>query len=564
MGIIEIKDFGFSYGDSEKKALNSVSLDVEEGEFLVLCGKSGCGKSTLLRNLKKSIAPFGKKQGSILINGRNADEISPKEESTLIGYVMQNPENQIVTDKVWHELAFGLESIGMPNSDIRLRVAEMATYFGINDRYHKKVCELSGGQKQIMNLAGVMAMSPRILILDEPTSQLDPIAAADFIETVKKINRDFGTTVIITEHRLEDVMTVADRAALMEDGKITFTGAAEELAGVLYNNKNEMFVSMPSSAKIALELGEKKKLPLTVNEGIKWVRTNVDTESIKQKKQVDNAEKSKNLNKRENIILSIKELCYCYDKNSPYIINGLSLNIERGEIFSLLGGNGSGKSTLLALLAGIRIPCSGKILIDSKNLYKIDSRSLYNGIIGALPQNPQHLFARKTVIAELEEMLRGHNTGKSEETGRTSQARLEEIIRLTMLEGVSEQHPYDLSGGEQQRLALAKILLLKPQILLLDEPTKGMDGYYKQQFGRMLTELKNKGVTVFIVSHDIEFCAEYADRCGLLFDGKIISCGTAKQFFCGNTFYTTAANKIMRGVAEGFTTTKEVIECLKK
>ena len=595
MGIIDIKNFSFSYGESDDKVINNVNLTVEEGDFLVLCGKSGCGKSTLLKSIKKSIAPFGKREGEILANGINSNELSTKEESELIGFVMQNPDNQIVTDKVWHELAFGLESIGTPNNVMRLKVAEMATYFGISGWFHKKVSELSGGEKQLLNLAGVMVMNPKVLILDEPTSQLDPIAASDFIETIKKINRDFGTTIIITEHRLEEVLQSAKHTAFMENGEITFAGDRTDLARMLYDTKNEMFVSTPAPAKTALMLGERKNIPFTTEEGIRFIKKfvrekNIDILKISEKvlnntcgdteenQKAKNGEIRKNekigmgLHKNSDYVISVRDLYYAYEKKSPYVINGLSLNIKRGEIFCLLGGNGSGKSTLLALLAGIIHPASGEIDINGKNIRKISTHELYNGMIGAMPQNPQNLFACKTVREELAEMEKDEKIKKSVNKKNSVKLKdnikiendlnLKKVVQLTMLEDVMDRHPYDISGGEQQRLALAKILLLKPKILLLDEPTKGMDGYYKSKFGSILGELKKSKITIFIVSHDIEFCAEYADRCGLLFDGKITSCGNTREFFSGNTFYTTAANKLMRSMAEGFVTTEEIAECL--
>lgn len=576
MGIIEIKDFSFAYGNNSgqtgggqfnkrdvkeraeissfntKAVIKHADLIVGEGEFFVLCGKSGCGKTTLLRSLKKSIAPYGDSSGEIIVAGKNIRNIAAVEESGLIGFVMQNPDNQIVTDKVWHELAFGLESLGVPNKIIRVRVAEMSAYFGIDDWFHKDVAKLSGGQKQLLNLAGVMAMNPKILILDEPTSQLDPIAAADFIETVRKINRDFGTTVVMTEHRLEEAVPVADRTAFMEDGEIKFTGGAAEMAQYLYDTGNDMFISMPSPVRIALECGGRDVLPLTVGAGKRWLEKKVRSIDENSSGVPDNANENTFApeDKKQEAVISIRDLYFTYEKGAKYVIDGLNLDLFRGETFSLLGGNGSGKSTLISLLSGVCRAGSGKIKINGKRIEKINHMQLYKGIIGVMPQSPQCLFARKTVGEELAEM----NNEKD----------VDRVVELTRIGDLRERHPYDLSGGEQQRLALAKILLLNPQILLFDEPTKGMDGYYKRQFGAILDQLKRTGVTIFIVSHDVEFCAEYADRCGLLFDGKIVSTGIPREFFGGNTFYTTAANKISRNASEKLITTREVTEWLQR
>ena len=229
MNCIEVKNFSFQYPKESHAALYQVSMEVEEGSFVVLCGKSGCGKSTLLRQFKSVLASHGEKKGEILYGGQNLEDVDLRTQSAEIGYVLQNPDNQIVTDKVWHELAFGLESLGYDTPTIRLRVAEMASYFGIHSWFLKNVSELSGGQKQLLNLASVMAMHPKLLILDEPTSQLDPIAASDFLETVRKINRDIGTTVILTEHRLEDVIPWADKVYVMDKGRMIADGTPNEI-----------------------------------------------------------------------------------------------------------------------------------------------------------------------------------------------------------------------------------------------------------------------------------------------------------------------------------------------
>ena len=271
MNIIEINNSGFAYPDSSQKVLEHVNLNIQEGTLNVICGRSGCGKSTLLRQLKTVLSPAGKAEGHILYRGKSLDEIDHRTQSQEIGFVMQNPDNQIVTDKVWHELAFGLESLGCDNSTIRLRVAEMASYFGIHQWFYKNVSELSGGQKQLLNLASVMALHPSLLILDEPTSQLDPIAASDFLETVKKINRDIGTTVILTEHRLQDIIPYADKVFVMDQGTVFLEGTPREIGENLGREKHSMFLSMPVPMQIYAETDSKERCPLTVSEGRRWL-----------------------------------------------------------------------------------------------------------------------------------------------------------------------------------------------------------------------------------------------------------------------------------------------------
>ena len=585
MKIIEVRDFSFRYANGSRESLSHVSLDVEEGTFNVLCGKSGCGKSTLLRQLKSDLAPFGSSSGKICYYGRDLKEVGHRQQSQEIGYVLQNPENQIVTDKVWHELAFGLESLGYSNADIRIRVAEMASYFGIQDWFYKNVSELSGGQKQLLNLASIMAMHPDMLILDEPTSQLDPIAASDFLETVKKINRDLGTTIILTEHRLEEVFPSADRVVVMDEGQILCVGTPPEIGEELKKRNHEMFLAMPVPMQVYAKVESEQPCPITVRDGRKWLdivckkkgispanaSSSYRKESDSQKgkssfSKITEKFTEKFKEKKEDIILACDDLWFRYDKELPDVVKGLSFSLKRGEFFALLGGNGTGKSTTLSLLSRLRKPYRGKVLLEGKDIRRYSDKELFRNFLGVLPQNPQSLFVKKSVELELFEMVGGVKEKKDEEyqLAMDKKDAVEGIIKVTHLEELLHRHPYDLSGGEQQRLALAKILLLRPKLLLMDEPTKGLDSYFKKEFAGILALLKEQGVTVFMISHDIEFCASYADRCGLFFDGNIVACGTPGEFFAGNNFYTTAANRMARRYFPMAVTGEDVVKCLKK
>jgi energy-coupling factor transporter ATP-binding protein EcfA2 len=568
--IIEIKDLTFSYPLQQYASLNNINLSIEEGEFIVFCGKSGCGKSTLLRHLKSVLEPHGKKCGKVLYYGTQLSQVSERMQSAEIGFVLQNPDNQIVTDKVWHELAFGLESLGYDTQTIRLRVAEMASYFGIQKWFMKDVRELSGGQKQLLNLASIMAMHPKVLILDEPTSQLDPIAASDFLETVKKINRDIGTTIILTEHRLEDVIPFADRVYVMENGQILTEGTPREIGERLKKLNNDMFVSMPTPMQICTGVNNDYICPLTVREGRRWIDNIVKNKKSVDLKKIEETRVPRNSIKMKNNMgipaIKVKDVWFRYGKDTADVVKDLSMEVKPGEFFALLGGNGTGKSTTLSMLARIRFPYRGKIWLDGKALEKYTDNELYNGFLGVLPQNPQSLFVKNTVEADLYEMIDGRKQRKSDAypINMKKEDVINGIVSLTKLEGLMKRHPYDLSGGEQQRLALAKVLLLRPKILLMDEPTKGLDNYYKQEFGKILKKLTEHGVTILLISHDVEFCAQYADRVGLFFEGHIVSTSTAKEFFAGNSFYTTAANRMARKHYPEAVTVKDVIECLGK
>lgn len=570
MNCIEIEKFSFRYPQSETRILKDINMEVEDGSFVVLCGKSGCGKSTLLRQLKTSLAPHGEKTGIIRYMGRELDSLDKRTQSAEIGYVLQNPDNQIVTDKVWHELAFGLESLGYDTPTIRLRVAEMASYFGIHEWFLKKVSELSGGQKQLLNLASVMAMHPSLLILDEPTSQLDPIAASDFLETVRKINRDVGTTVILTEHRLEDVIPWADKVYVMDEGEIIAHGTPEQIGRELKNMSHDMFLSMPTPMQIYAGVESSLSCPLTVSRGRRWLQEEMTLRNLMQENGQTETEpkKKENTNRKEKEIpeIRLRDVWFRYEKDLPDVVKGVSLDVKKGEIFALVGGNGTGKSTTMSLIARIRYPYRGKIWLEGREISKYSDDELYHGFLGVLPQNPQSLFVKKTVRDDLYEMIDGKREKKSSAYPidmKKSDA-VAGIAALTKLEHLMDRHPYDLSGGEQQRLALAKILLLRPRILLMDEPTKGIDNHFKKELGEILKTLTARGITVLMISHDVEFCAQYADRTGLFFQGNIVTSEASKDFFAGNSFYTTAANRMTRRYFPNAVTVDDVIRELKK
>ena len=579
MNCIEVKNFSFQYPKESHAALYQVSMEVEEGSFVVLCGKSGCGKSTLLRQFKSVLASHGEKKGEILYGGQNLEDVDLRTQSAEIGYVLQNPDNQIVTDKVWHELAFGLESLGYDTPTIRLRVAEMASYFGIHSWFLKNVSELSGGQKQLLNLASVMAMHPKLLILDEPTSQLDPIAASDFLETVRKINRDIGTTVILTEHRLEDVIPWADKVYVMDKGRMIADGTPNEIGEQLRTMGHDMFLSMPAPMQIYAGTNSPLRCPLTVSQGRRWLSEELETKGIKIKKERNQEETAK---KKSSILkklsglkkepekeipeIRIKDVWFRYERDLPDVVKGLSLDIKKGEIFAVVGGNGTGKSTAMSLIARIRFPYRGKIYLEGKEIGKYSDDELYHGFLGVMPQNPQSLFVKKTVREDLYEVIDGKRERKSEAYPIEMKKKdaVEGIVSLTRLEGLLERHPYDLSGGEQQRLALAKVLLLRPKILLMDEPTKGIDNHYKKELGEILRKLSEHGVTILMISHDVEFCAQYADRTGLFFQGNVVTSEESKKFFAGNNFYTTAANRMARNYFPNAVTVEDVVKAINQ
>ena len=546
MAHFEIKDLTFAYAAAkDRPALTDVDLSVGRGEYLVLCGRSGSGKTTLLRHLKPVLTPHGKRSGEILFNGTPLKELAERDQAAKIGYVMQNPDDQIVTDKVWHELAFGLESLGCDQKTMRARVAEMACYFGIQDWFHRDVANLSGGQKQLLNLASIMAMQPEVLILDEPTSQLDPIAASDFLNTVRKINLELGTTILITEHRLEDIFPHADRAVVMEGGRVIADDAPGRIGRLLHDQDSPMFTAMPTPVRVFYGAGGGEDCPLTVRDGRRWL-----SDVFPEGAEVRSLTERELPEPEEEPALSMKETWFRYEKDSPDIMRGVSMEVPKGCLYAIVGGNGSGKSTTLKAICGINRPYRGKIRVFGKPVDKYKSAELFTRCLTMLPQDPKSLFVKKSVREDLEEM-------------NPDREKVMEIAELCQVVPLLDSHPYDLSGGEQQRAALAKVLLTEPRLLLLDEPTKGIDSFFKETFAGILAELKKQGITIVMVSHDVEFCARYADMVSMFFDGQILTTDTPQRFFGGNSFYTTAANRMSRHVFSQAVTAEDVIELVR-
>lgn len=532
--IIELKQVSFYYPEGVTPALTQIDLAVPAGGFVLVCGPSGSGKSTLLKHMKSSQIPFGKGTGELLFKGKDLETMELGESARSIGFVGQNPDNQIVTDTVWHELAFGLENLGVPVEEIRKRTAETAQYFGMTEWFRQPVEALSGGQKQMLNLASVMVMQPEVLILDEPTAQMDPIGARRFFHTLKGLQQEIGTTIILSEQRLEEVMPLAQDLVYMEKGQIVAQGPVQESLKILAdyekikNKPLAMETSFPVALRVYIKSREKEEetVPVSVGQGRQWLSG----------ERVVTSEHKETYEETETVI-TVQGVDFSYEKGKK-VLEHLDWQVKKGSIYGLLGGNGAGKTTLMKLICGILKPRRGKIKT--------------NGTVRYLVQNPLSIFTEITAEDELAVCC-----------GRDPKA-VEEMLEKMELTEFREQNPLDLSGGQQQRLALGKVLLTKPEILLLDEPTKGMDGGFKVKFGAMLGELKKQGITTVLVSHDMEFCAEYATYCGLMFDREIISFGPTREFFAENVYYTTAAARMTRGILKDCLVAEDIMAALEK
>lgn len=510
--LLEARDVTFTYPSAQTAALCGVSLSVESGAFVTVCGASGCGKSTLLHMLKPCLMPRGAFSGRVSYCGRELAALDPRRAAAEIGYVAQDPEASVVTDRVWHEIAFGAESVGTPPDEMRRRVAECAEYFGLERLFDRETAGLSGGEKQLVSLAAAAALHPRLLLLDEPTSQLDPIAARSFIDALVRLNREFGTAVVITEHRLEELLCVSDRAVMLENGRVIADCPPRELAKALPRG-HEMLRALPVSARAYTLGGGRGDSPLTVREGAQSAECRSGMALLPKPER-------RAREKNEAPVLSARELWVSYGKGAGDALRSATISLMRGEVFALLGGNGSGKTTLLRTLAGLVKPLGGRV------------RLARGARLAYLPQDPMELLSGDTALEALERLGVKQGAALLSESGFSQE--------------LFGRNPADLSGGERQRLALCGIIAGNPDVLLLDEPTKGMDAPAKERFAQELRRLSRSGCAVLFVTHDADFAECCADTCGLLFCGEVVSQAAADEFFAENYFYTTPLCRLRR------------------
>ena len=541
MAYLAVKDLTFTYNGSSAPALAGCSLSVGEGEFLLVVGQSGCGKTTLLRSLKPALAPHGERSGSVTLGGTPIGELTPRDAATLVGFVGQDPERQTVSDTVFNEIAFGLEAVGVDGTLIPGRVAEAADFLGISHLAPKKIAELSGGEKQLVNLAAALALRPRVLLFDEPVTRLDPPAKLRFLSAIRRVNEEAGVTVILAGHDTEELFSSVDRVAYMERGRIVSVQSPAEFAATADETALAFLPTVPRVFRLARETG---KLPLSVRDG----RAHLAALPGEPVPPNDSAPEP-----RENgaPLLSARGVWFRYGKNEPDVVRDLSCSLRAGEICSVVGPNGAGKTTLLKLLAGILRPVAGAVRYDGKKGLPETGR----GAICCLPQNPALLFARESVKEELEEMTRALPDGE---------AAIGRVAERLSLEELYEKHPYDISGGEQTRLALAKLLLLSPRVLLLDEPTAGLDPIAKEELGAILRELAAEGCAILLATHDLSFAAAVSARSAAFFNATLAVAGDVRSFFSGNRFYTTQAVRLTRDLLPTCLTPEEVVSALCK
>lgn len=507
MAAVEIKNLSFQYALSKSPALHDVSCCIEEGEFVLLFGASGSGKTTLLSLLKPEIAPAGSKSGSIRLFGNEEGAFD------FVGYVSQNPDAQMVADTVYRELSFGLENTELDEGRIRRRIAETADYFGLNEILDKKIHELSGGQKQVCNLCAALCLSPKLLLLDEPIARLDPIAAESFLAVLRRIHQQTGITILLSEHRTESLLCDCDRVLFLENGSLSFDGDAPAFCDYLSENHPLLAPSLPESAQIAYQLNTPKPLPLTVAAGKKALEHYKDRAVVTPRQS----------NQPSGRLLQARELWFAYHKKDQPVIRGASLDVFAGEVHALVGGNGEGKSTLLSLLGGAIRPARGSI-------------QKAKGVRCALlPQDARLLFVRDTLFSDLMEFSDRFSYDESN---------VKQILEQMDLTVCANRHPYDLSGGETQKAALAKLLLTGAQVLLLDEPVNGLDAEGKREMTRLCHSLVRNGKAVVLITHDLAFAAETADTVTMVSRGQTLPRQSIREFLLENRFFTTASARL--------------------
>lgn len=549
MPLFKVENLTYYYPDAQQPALHNVNMSIEEGEFLLVVGGSGSGKSSLARALAGLIPDFygGRIGGRVFYKRQDIRQINKRTLAGEIGIVFQDPEKQLVMTGVEGEVAFGLENLGLPQAEMFRRVAEVLGFFGLTQLKTEFTASLSGGQKQKLALASVLAMQPHLLILDEPTSQLDPAASEELFNLVRQLNEEMNLTIVLVEQRLERCFHLADRVVVMEGGQIVQESPPGESA--VWQVKNRLPYIPPVAGFFACT--GLSGVPLTVKEGRKLLskyvlsRDQSAGQNLVLPQPVRAASKE-----RDTPIVEVKGLWFTYPDGRE-ALRGIDLHIGAGEFVALMGENASGKTTLLKQLAGLLKPWRGRVLVAGLDTRKVAPCQLAR-VVGYLSQNPNDYLFRDTVEEELGFTLSN--------LGLPGDGRIDEMLERMKLKRCREFNPRDLSSGERQRVALASVMAAGPQLLLLDEPTRGIDYGLKAGLGSLLQEVAAEGTAVFLVTHDVEFAAEYAGRVVMLFDGKVACDGPKHEVLSSSIFYSPQMSRLFRGVNSGVLSLREALE----
>ena len=522
MGYIDVENLSYSYSIGGKNILSNVNLSIDKGDIVLIMGESGSGKSTLLRSLTGSIPHFygGEISGRVLYEGKSLSDMTQRERASKIAMVFQSPESQIIMDKVHKEVAFSLENIAVPEATIRRRVFEALQFLKLLPLAYEDTEKLSGGEKHKVVLASVLAMKTDVIILDEPTSQLDPQSSEEFINLLKKINQELGKTIIIVEQKIDYIYDIADKIVILEKGSVEFIGSKKEF----YNRGYEGF--LPMYLKIA------RQFDFTDVSDIRDMRRQLEL-YLRDKKPTNRMLCNSDITRE--VVLEVSNMNVKID--NKIILKDINLEFKQGKIYSILGENGAGKSTLLKAIMNL-VKYSGSIKFKDKKLYKLKPSQIAHNI-GYVSQNPNDYISKDTVYDEVKFTL--------DNFGIEDVSKVDNILKELGIFNIRNKNPRDISEGEKERVAIASILIMDTEIILLDEPSKGLDYTSKKVLGYILKDLKEKGKTIIMVSHDIDYVAEYSDDIVLLLNGEIIDRGRTEDILREGIYYTSTVNRLCNG-----------------
>lgn len=522
--LVAVKDFSFTYPDSRQPVIGKTNFSLYPGQVTLLLGRSGSGKTTLLRNLKPILAPQGKKSGRIIFLGRDMEELSPQETVAEIGFLFQNPEAQIVMETVYEELAFGLENIGLPAGEIQTRIADTVSFCGVEHLLDRRTADLSGGQKQLVNLCAILCLRPKLLLLDEPFSQLDPESVRRVVEILERLRRETSVAILMSEQRLEGVWSLADQVIRIEQGTISFVGSPRDF--IAFGREQQDDFGLPLISKIFAKSGkELYHLPLTVQEGKSllnaWGKSAIAAEAAHflpvEREQLGEP------------VYRGKEISFAYPGEKKVLLKQISLTLHQGERLVICGGNGAGKTTLLRTMAGILKPLQGKWQLSKKG-----------GAVSYLSQVCQHHFRYDTPHEEFLALDKGYRENENFLT----------IIKELGIDSFLEEDIYMLSAGQQQRVALAMVLAKPAAVYLLDEPTRGLDEENKEALIGILRGKANSGV--IFATHDLEFAAAVGTSFTTLCHGTLTEVRSGADFFMDRYWQTTIGAKLFPAYAKQY------------
>lgn len=552
MPLFKVENLTYYYPETEKAALRDINLEIEEGEFILVAGGSGSGKSSLARVLAGLIPDFygGRIGGRVFFKGKDIRTMDRRKLAMEVGMVFQDPEKQMVQSYVEAEIAFGLENLGLDPEEMSRRIAEVISFMNLTPIREMFTANLSGGQQQKLALASVLAVQPHVLILDEPTSQLDPVSAEEILNLVKRLNEEMGFTVIMIEQRLERCFHLADRVLFIERGEIICDGKAQEKACEAIK-MGLPFV--PPVARFFADLNL-SSVPITVKEGRKLLRSCLKGKKPTSKIQLGLCRKNVHVEdlREQNSVVSLKNVWFTYPGGQE-VLKDASLDIREGEFVAILGENGAGKSTLLKHMIGMLKPGRGKVHVLGKDISKNGYKEIRR-FTAYLSQNPNDYLFQDTVEDELLFTLKNF--------ALTDISVVDEMLEKFHLSRYRKTNPRDLSSGERQRVALASVLVTRPRLIILDEPTRGVDFRLKADLGKFLQKEAEKGSTVIVVTHDVEFAAEFAAKVAMMFSGRIVSDGEKHEVLGKSIFYSPQIGKMCMGICEGILTFAEAKEII--